>query len=559
MSRKHTTVSALTYRLSGGSVAALLAALALGTGSAFAWHGPPPVTIQRGGDVVRIPRIATNESGAAVAAWRQLVDEWWFARAAVRDANGEWQEPAMLSGSGRDALALDVAMSAGGLAVAAWQSWDGSASTIEASVRAPGGGWEPAQTISSAGHSAVSPHVAVDDAGAITAVWISAAAAGAGAVHTASRPAGGSWSTPQALSGGGARELSLDASGSGHLAAVWRGFDGTNNRIEVTVKPSGGTWSMPQWLSAPGEDARAPDVSIDETGNALAVWERWDARYTVLQYAERPAGGSWSRGREIAPGTGPRKTVQIETGAGGHSGAIWSSAGSRFVTFRPPGGGWRQADFAFYSEYPELAIDRQGNAVLVWTGVGARWKPVGEGWKDMFDLSPDIYDTADPDVGTHGPGQATAVWARGNGAIQASSFDIDSGQEGYEDEIEGTDGDDELEGTNGDDVFRTYGGNDKIFGRGGNDIVYAGPGNDRVFGGRGHDVLIGGRGRDSLWGGAGRDELRGGAGHDALAGQLGRDFLWARDRLRDRVTGGPGLDRYRVDQRDKLVQVELPF
>jgi hypothetical protein len=534
----------------------LLAALAFGSGSAFGWHGPDPVMIQPGGDATRVPRIATNESGMAVAVWRQMPNESWIARAAVRTPGSGWDAPASLSAPDRDALSVDVALAPNGTAAAVWQSWDGSSSTIEAAVRAPGGSWEAPQALSSPVDHSFSPQVVIDDGGNITAVWASAAAPG---VLASTRPAGGTWSTPEVVSYGVAYSVSADASGSGHVALGWRTGDGVYQRAVASLRPVGGAWST-TWLSAPGQDATSVDVSVDEAGNAFAVWERLDDRIPVIQYSQRSAGGAWTRPRELAPGTGPRRTVQLDTGAGGHTAAIWSSDGRVVAAFKPPNAGWGPASFNFYGRYPEVRVDRTGNFVVVSGGVFGQWKPVGQAWKDSFDLAPDIYDARDPDVGIHDPGRATAVWVRDNGAVQASSFDIDSGQEEEEDEIDGTDGDDELEGTDGDDVFRGFGGNDTIYGRGGNDVIYGGAGNDRLIGGRGDDILFGGLGRDGLRGGDGLDDLKGGPGRDTFAGQGGRDFLWARDGRRDRVIGGPGRDRFRVDRRlDKIDRLELPF
>jgi Ca2+-binding RTX toxin-like protein len=89
-----------------------------------------------------------------------------------------------------------------------------------------------------------------------------------------------------------------------------------------------------------------------------------------------------------------------------------------------------------------------------------------------------------------------------------------------------------IEGTAGDDVLTGTPGPDVICGRGGNDTL---------AGARGADVLIGGRGADLLRGGR------------------GRDVFYARDRRRDRLKGGRGIDRARVDARDRKRSIESTF
>lgn len=113
--------------------------------------------------------------------------------------------------------------------------------------------------------------------------------------------------------------------------------------------------------------------------------------------------------------------------------------------------------------------------------------------------------------------------------------------------IAGTTGADVLRGTRRRDVICGLGGNDRIAALDGDDLVIGGPGNDRLDGGRGNDVLSGGDGLDDLVGGAGRDSLAGGPGSD---------LLLARDRVRDRVDGGPGRDEATLDRVDRRASIE---
>jgi Ca2+-binding RTX toxin-like protein len=135
----------------------------------------------------------------------------------------------------------------------------------------------------------------------------------------------------------------------------------------------------------------------------------------------------------------------------------------------------------------------------------------------------------------------------------------------------------ELEGDSGNDILiggrfarDLFGGvgNDKLtggryeFGGEGDDVLdvpgagelLGGPGNDKLtggtylFGGGGADVLRGEGGPDLLDGSWGKDVLVGGPGRDQLNGGRSDDTLRARDGLRDRVYGGPGVDRGRIDR-----------
>ncbi len=130
----------------------------------------------------------------------------------------------------------------------------------------------------------------------------------------------------------------------------------------------------------------------------------------------------------------------------------------------------------------------------------------------------------------------------------------------------GTPGNDRLVGTARADGICGRGGNDVIIGNGGNDRLYGGTGSDRLLGGAGGDRLYGGSGNDRLTGGAGADLLAGEKGNDhlfanggrgnVLLGKAGNDVLDAKNRVRDRLSGGSGRDRARADRRDFVRYVE---
>lgn len=118
----------------------------------------------------------------------------------------------------------------------------------------------------------------------------------------------------------------------------------------------------------------------------------------------------------------------------------------------------------------------------------------------------------------------------------------------------------ELFGGAGDDTLVNAGrkiGGSIFFGQLGNDVLEGGAGPDVMWGGPGDDFLFGGRGFDQLAGGEDNDYLVGGRGFDIIRGTTGDDVLQARDGRRDRVAGGAGFDRARIDVGvDRLFAVE---
>ena len=72
---------------------------------------------------------------------------------------------------------------------------------------------------------------------------------------------------------------------------------------------------------------------------------------------------------------------------------------------------------------------------------------------------------------------------------------------------------------------------------------------ERLRGTSKRDVICGLGGNDRITGLSGNDTLVGGKGRDRIYGDAGRDRISARDRMRDYVNGGSGVDRATVDSR----------
>jgi hypothetical protein len=107
--------------------------------------------------------------------------------------------------------------------------------------------------------------------------------------------------TPQFLSAANVSDPGQDGfepqvavDGSGNAVAVWTRSDGTNFRIQSSNRTPNGAWSVPQTVSDPGQAASTPKLAIDSAGNALTAWTRFDGTKLRIQASYRPAGGSFA-------------------------------------------------------------------------------------------------------------------------------------------------------------------------------------------------------------------------------------------------------------------------
>jgi hypothetical protein len=94
-----------------------------------------------------------------------------------------------------------------------------------------------------------------------------------------------SWSTPEDLSaaGGSAGEPQLSVNEEGIAVAVWNRYDGSNTIVQSVLSTDGGvTWSTPaNDLSAAGGSAVEPQISA--AGTAIAIWDRNDGSTHFVQ------------------------------------------------------------------------------------------------------------------------------------------------------------------------------------------------------------------------------------------------------------------------------------
>ena len=255
--------------------------------------------------VLAYPQVASDPTGDVVAVWwADQGNGTAVVRSAWRPAGGAWQDPVDVSGPSR--FVDDeprVAISASGEAVAVWDYYNGSHHVVQATRRPAGAGWQAPVDISPAGHNADEAEVAINAAGLAVAVWRDYSAPGPNpTVQTAWRPAGGAWQPSQPLSDPNrdAERPQVALNASGRAVAVWESYVTGGQYpdfVQAAARPAGGNWSAPVNVSAPSQGCCLfPKVALDGAGTAVAAWERVLKAGSgfVVEAAARPAAtGTW--------------------------------------------------------------------------------------------------------------------------------------------------------------------------------------------------------------------------------------------------------------------------
>jgi hypothetical protein len=96
------------------------------------------------------------------------------------------------------------------------------------------------------------------------------------AVLSTAAPALGAWGGPERASRGPAPAHSPDVAvnATGDAVAVWVAGTRLRERIVVSVRPAGRRWRPPQIVSGSGRRAIDPQVAVDATGRIVVVWRQ---------------------------------------------------------------------------------------------------------------------------------------------------------------------------------------------------------------------------------------------------------------------------------------------
>jgi hypothetical protein len=325
------------------------------------------------------PEIAVDASGNALAVWKQsdgVRANIWANRYV---AGTGWGDAVLIENSTDSTTGPQVAVDANGNALAVWQQFDGTRNNIWANRYAAGTGWGSAELIETdnAG-DAYDPQVAFDASGNAIAVWNQSD--GARSNIWANRYAGG-WGSAEVIetdNAGDASHPQVAFDARGNAIAVWDQSDGTHTNIWANRYAAGTGWGSAELIETDNAgDAYDPQVAVDDSGNAIAVWQQSDGTRNNIRANRYVAGAGWGSAALIeTSNAGDASYPQIAVDASGNAIAVWDqSDGTRtniWTNRYAAGSGWGSAalietDNAGDAGYrPEVAVDTSGSALAVW-------------------------------------------------------------------------------------------------------------------------------------------------------------------------------------------------
>jgi uncharacterized protein YbdZ (MbtH family) len=254
------------------------------------------------------------------------------------------------------------------------------------------------------------------------------------------------WKTPVAISSaeGDASDPQMAIYNNGNAIAVWSQWDGTRQNISASLYTPESGWGTAELIETNDAEGSAyhPQVAIDRSGNAIAVWSQtfgagsiWANRYT--------AGSGWGTPQLIEMNIGNARFPQIVIDRSGNAIVVWyerdGTQYSIWANSYTAGSSWGTAELietydAGSAYSPKLVVNESGNAIAVWSQSGGLWSnryTAGSGWGTAEFIGTEDPKQADmQQIAINGSGNAIVVWRHFDGtmfSIWANTYTVGSG------------------------------------------------------------------------------------------------------------------------------------
>ena len=387
------------------------------------------------------PEVAVAKDGDAAVVWSQydgLRNSIW---ANLYTVGGVWGIAAHVEANDtEDAYEPQVAIDASQNVIVAWVQSDGIRSSVWANRYSFGTGWGAPTAIEASDEYAYAPQLAIDGSGNAIIVW--AQNDGPRTRLFANRYAfGAGWGTPALVSTndtGSAYGGKVAVDPNGNAIVVWSQYDGVRDNIFGNRYTVGAGWTTATLIETnDAGSANQPDIAIDANGNAIAVWSQSDGLRDSIWANRYSVGTGWGTATLIEDDDrtgawGPR----VATDPAGDALVVWQQhdgvQNSIFANRYSAVKGWQTAtpvenDDQGYASVPEVAVDPNGNALVVWAhsewsawenrvSVGANRYVAGKGWDGATRIrSQDVRSSGSPHIATNARGDLAIVWETWDG------------------------------------------------------------------------------------------------------------------------------------------------
>lgn len=366
--------------------------------------------------------------------------------------------------AGPDYSTVRLAGNAAGEAVAIWTGSVGTQVVVQAAVRRPGAAaFDALQTLTPPGNGNLNlnPTVAIDRLGNAAAVWVRLGATGSSMLQAAFRPAGGQFGPPRDVSANASQSAEdapdLGVDEQGNFTLIWRQIKTEltitpprPDNIRSAVRPAQGEFGPSVFLAGTLDyvdtslggaglfAGSGPSIAVNGAGDTLATWWYEAIDSSLPAYVRQPQASAHSAGAGFGPPAvldtyefsdeaPPRAALDAQ----GNAVIAWSVMTGPLPAGEPHMGVWAAqrpaggpvgapnllAPYTDAGSEPEVTIDAQGAATVVWTGIEgsagrirASVRPPGQAFGAAQTLSPAGVSAFRPVAAADGQGNTFVAW-----------------------------------------------------------------------------------------------------------------------------------------------------
>jgi len=278
-----------------------------------------------------------------------------------------------------------VAVNASGNGVALWKEGDYENNrALATSFYTAGVGWSNLfEEIQGTTFTPSAHQVAIDSAGNVTAVWNHPDGTEY-RVWSRRYTAGAGWGTTQRVdsSTGSSHEPHMASNAAGSVIVVWPQWDAGKFNIWANRYVPGVGWGTAQLIENNPGNARQPRVGMDNSGNAVVVWDHEDGAAFDIWYNTFSVTSGWGTARVLENFTEDDAMYpQISVNKHGNAVALWGQSNGARFSFYDKTSGWGEALVPLGSGELKLILDNSGAVFAVWSEMSASY---GNIWSNRY-------------------------------------------------------------------------------------------------------------------------------------------------------------------------------
>lgn len=372
---------------------------------------------------------AKNAQGLTMAVWVQrdpgTRNNVWSAL--YNSHTRQWSESELIEQNDNgDAMGAKVVIDSPGNAIATWFQFDGAKFSIYVNrYDSAAGVWQNATEIDLAtGGHAMNPSIVMDASGSAVVVWYQQDGTRYSVLSSRYDAVGDTWGAPEFVEAsdvGDTYHPSIEITPSGRVMAVWKQYDGAMYSIWANTYEPGSGWGTAALIENESMgDAYDPTLALKSNGDAVAVWHQYDGTmYSIYANRYDAQSDSWSGAVLLETiDAGNAYTPKAAMDMDGNAIAVWlQDDGTRYAIFANRfdalSNAWQgpvqlDLDEGTDSDAPDIAMDSNGNAIVVWNDYGIsshihaiRYDAITDNWRSLVQINELLIEKGE-NLGEHG-------------------------------------------------------------------------------------------------------------------------------------------------------------